>query len=1111
MKRSILKWLLCACMAAANFVVADTIVVPPGQQTVEGGGGSSVLNNSIRLQEMYDATLFPSVPITISEIRFRPSAPYGAAFSATISNITIRLSTTPVAVAAIGLTFAENVGTNETVVFGGALPLSSAFTGPSGGPKAFDIIVPLTTPFTYYPSQGNLLVDIKNVSGSLVTYVDAAASPDAKSSRVFALGSDSTIATGADFGSDVLELVYSILPAPPVIVTQPASQSVILGGNVSFSVTAQGSAPLYYQWRHEGEDITGATASTFALTNVQAADAGVYSVIVSNELGSVTSSDASLTVTNPPPPHIVAQPSSQIVLRGDTATFSVGATGVGPITYQWKRDGEDLAGATSDSLVLTNVQPAQAGAYSAVVLNPYGSATSAVAVLIVTNTSGLVVHPTFAQREGGGGSSSLFNNIRLQEVYSSSFFPTGSILITEIRWRPSATSGGPSSTVINNFQLNLSTTTRQPGQLSATFASNPGADDTVVFHGSLSVTSAFTGPATGPKDFDIVVPLTTPFPYDSRLGNLLVDIRNFSGSTVSAVDAGAPAGGVSRVFALGASTAATGASDGGADVLQITYASAELAPFITLQPQSQTVTKGSSIVFSVGAGGSAPLAYQWSYNGVPIDGANASTLNLTGVQLDQAGSYSVLVSNALGTVASSNAVLVVNPPPVTVRIVDVNGAGGTEVIVPVQLVANGVENALGFSLTFNPNLLGFVGASLGVDAPASAALLANTNEVAAGRLGLAIGLPANAVFPEGTQQVVLVTFLAAPVLNQTTATVGFGNQPTVRQVSGVSANILPATFVNGTVSIADSLFEADAAPRPNGDRSVGIIDWVQMGRFVARLDPISSPNEFQRADCAPRATRGNGKLAASDWVQAGRYAVGLDPLTVLGGPTEEDAGEQGGFAAASASGRQLCLANTTIAQGQTNTVPVTLECQGNENAATFSVTFDPAKLSFAGATPGTGAAAGLLNLNTSELAQGRLGVAMAMRPGATLAAGNQEILKLRFAALATAPATATMGFASSPIPREVSDVAANPLSTEYTAGTVSVTPPPGPPLRITRTGNSLYITWLTSGSTGFELEATAGALGTAWSRVDGVIDLGEQKLAIVPFGGSERYFRLKKP
>ena len=238
--------------------------------------------------------------------------------------------------------------------------------------------------------------------------------------------------------------------------------------------------------------------------------------------------------------------------------------------------------------------------------------------------------------------------------------------------------------------------------------------------------------------------------------------------------------------------------------------------------------------------------------------------------------------------------------------------------------------------------------------------------------------------------------------------------------------------------------------------------------------------------------------------------MGLDPLALLGGPTEPDGGEEGGIAAASASERLLGLSNTTIAAGETRTVPVTLEGQGNENATSFSVIFDPATLAFVSASTGSGSAGSLLNLNTSEASQGRLGVALAAQPSKTFAAGMSEILQLRFTAVVSAPATVALSFGNAQVPLEVSDVTANPLPTDYTAGIVNVTPPPGPPLRVTRSGNSLFITWPSS-ATGFELEATQGALGTTWNLVPGVIDLGEQKLAVLSVGNSERYFRLKKP
>jgi subtilisin family serine protease len=92
--------------------------------------------------------------------------------------------------------------------------------------------------------------------------------------------------------------------SPPVILTQPASTSVTLGSAVEFFVDAAGTAPRVCQWKFNGVAIPGATATTYTKTGVQASDAGDYSVVVSNVLGTATSTTAALTVTPPPPPRI---------------------------------------------------------------------------------------------------------------------------------------------------------------------------------------------------------------------------------------------------------------------------------------------------------------------------------------------------------------------------------------------------------------------------------------------------------------------------------------------------------------------------------------------------------------------------------------------------------------------------------------------------------------------------------------------------------------------------------------------------------------------------------------------------------------------------------------
>ncbi len=180
---------------------------------------------------------------------------------------------------------------------------------------------------------------------------------------------------------------------------------------------------------------------------------------------------------------------------------------------------------------------------------------------------------------------------------------------------------------------------------------------------------------------------------------------------------------------------------------------------------------------------------------------------------------------------------------------------GRTVTVPIVLMANGNENALSFSLNFNKTRFTFDGATLGADT-AAASLLLNTNEINSGRLGVALALPAGMTFIAATQAVAEVNLNSAMVLGSSSVTtqITFGDQPTLRQLSDVQARVLGATYVNGAVILQPSELEADAAPRPNGNRTVSVTDWVQVGRFVARLDTPAEGEEFERADCAPRST-----------------------------------------------------------------------------------------------------------------------------------------------------------------------------------------------------------------------------------------------------------------
>ncbi len=183
----------------------------------------------------------------------------------------------------------------------------------------------------------------------------------------------------------------------PSIDTQPQDLTVIPGQSATFNVAVSGSFPLSYQWYYNTNSIiTNATSDTLTLTNVQPGDAGTYSVVVSNPVASVTSSNAVLTVnTGPAAPVFITQPAASLTVKvGDSASFTATAVGTQPITYQWNVNDAPIAGATSTTLMLTNLQTTDAGSYTLTASNSVGSTISSAAVLTVVLKVPLPIIPT---------------------------------------------------------------------------------------------------------------------------------------------------------------------------------------------------------------------------------------------------------------------------------------------------------------------------------------------------------------------------------------------------------------------------------------------------------------------------------------------------------------------------------------------------------------------------------------------------------------------------------------------------------------------------------------------------------------------------------------------
>ncbi len=186
--------------------------------------------------------------------------------------------------------------------------------------------------------------------------------------------------------SNAATLTVNPAPVAPSITTQPSSVTITAGQTATFSVTATGTAPLSYQWSQNGTAISGATSSSYTTPAETTSASGTqFTVVVSNSVGNVTSSAATLTV-NPAPvaPSITAQPSSVTITAGQTATFSVTATGTAPLSYQWSQNGTAISGATSSSYTTpTETTSASGTQFTVTVSNSAGSATSNAATLTV--------------------------------------------------------------------------------------------------------------------------------------------------------------------------------------------------------------------------------------------------------------------------------------------------------------------------------------------------------------------------------------------------------------------------------------------------------------------------------------------------------------------------------------------------------------------------------------------------------------------------------------------------------------------------------------------------------------------------------------------------------
>ncbi len=522
----------------------------------------------------------------------------------------------------------NNQPLSQTVIAGQTATFSASATG--------------TGPLSYQWQKNGI-----PIVGATASVYTTPATTSADNGAQFVLKVSSSIGATS---SNAAILTVTPAPSAPTIVSQPVSQSVTAGQTATFSVTAAGTAPLSYQWQQNGAAIAGATSSTYIIPATAASDNGYqFTVKISNSVGTMTSTAAVLTVTPPPgSPAISTQPASQIVTVGQTATFSVVATGTAPLVYQWQKNGVAIIAASSSTYTTPPTTTSDSGAqFTVTVSNSVGKTSSNAAALTVTPAP---IAPSITNQP----SSQI---VTAGQTATFSVIAAGTAPLN-YQWQKNgaAISGATSST----YKTPAATGSDNGAQFAVTVTNSVGSVTSNTAALTVSVPPTIAGQPSNQTvtigqtaTFSITAAGTAPLSYQWRKND-----ANISGATAATY-----------------TTPATVSSDNGA---QFTVVVSNLAgsiastaatltvntpPLITVQPGSQSAVIGQTATFSVTANGTAPLSYQWNKNGTPISGATASSYTTPAtISSDSGSQFNVTVTNSVGSVTSNTISLTVTAP-----------------------------------------------------------------------------------------------------------------------------------------------------------------------------------------------------------------------------------------------------------------------------------------------------------------------------------------------------------------------------------------------------------------------------------------------------------------
>jgi alpha-tubulin suppressor-like RCC1 family protein len=205
-------------------------------------------------------------------------------------------------------------------------------------------------------------------------------------------------------GSAVSPAVMVTVIVPPSISTQPEAQEKCNGDKATFAVVVLGTEPMTYQWKKNGAAISGgANEATFSIASVNASDSESYCCVVTNKAGNIASQSVKLTIKTAPA--IMTHPAAIAKCVGQTASFTINASGTAPLSYKWKKNGIDIAsGADAATYTITSITLSDSGSYTCFVNNDCGTGLTSNAAKLTVNIPPTITLQPVAQTKWAGDS-----------------------------------------------------------------------------------------------------------------------------------------------------------------------------------------------------------------------------------------------------------------------------------------------------------------------------------------------------------------------------------------------------------------------------------------------------------------------------------------------------------------------------------------------------------------------------------------------------------------------------------------------------------------------------------------------------------------------------------